>query len=124
MPSGPKPGPVMEASAASSAPEPWPRADRLVVEGDLGDAAFLERTTSGGVRHLKGVEADAAHERDLIRENIADGPQLARVAVLLAQQPRGGEGAAVGELGEAERDQGEVRQVGGDIVDALAGVQA
>ena len=94
------------------------------MEGDLGDAAFLERATGGGVAHLEGVEADAAHERDLIRENIADGPQLAGVAVLLAQQPRGGEGAAVGELGEAERDQGEVRQVGGDIVDALAGVQA
>src|SRR5207247_9379716 len=71
-----------------------------------------------------GGGGGAAHERDPIRENVPDGPPLDRVAVLLAQQPRGGEGAAVGELGEAERDQGEVRQVGGNVVDALAGVEA
>ena len=59
-----------------------------------------ERAAGGGVRHLEGVEADAAHERDLVGEHVADGAQLARVAVLVAQQPRGGEGAAVGELGE------------------------
>jgi hypothetical protein len=46
-----------------------------------GDAVFLERIDAWGVVP-EGVEANAAHERDLIRENIADGPQLAHVAVL------------------------------------------
>ena len=72
----------------------------------------------GRVRHLEGVEADAAHEGDLVGQHVADGAQLAREAVLLAQQARGGEGAAVGELGEVERDQGEAGEVGGDVVDA------
>ena len=49
----------------------------------------------GAWRDLEGVEADAAHEGDLVGQHVADGAQLAREAMLLAQQTGRGEGAAV-----------------------------
>ena len=97
---------------------------RLVVQDHLGDAALDQRPAGRGVRDLEGVEADAAHERDLVGQHVADGAQLAREAVLLAQQARGGEGAAVGELREASAISAKPRQVGGDVVDGLAGLEA
>src|SRR5688572_28536445 len=73
----------------------------LVVEGGRGDAALGERAAGRGMRDLEGVEADAAHEGDEGGEHVADGAQLAPIAMLLAQQPGGGEAAAVPEPGEA-----------------------
>ena len=37
------------------------RRGRLIVQDDLGDAAFDQRAAGRGVRHLEAVEADAAH---------------------------------------------------------------
>ena len=48
-------------------------------------------------RRMQGIWSD---------EHVADGAQLAGEAVLLAQQARGGEGAAVGELREARARSG------------------
>src|SRR5258708_5434140 len=93
------------------------------MKGDLGDAPLGGRAAGGGGGHLEGGEADAAHERDLVGEDVADCAQFARETVLVAHEPGGGESTTVGELGEVEGDQGEVRKIGGNIVDAFAGFQ-
>jgi len=76
------------------------------------------------MRDLEAIEADAPHERDQVGEHVAHGAQLTLVGILVAQQPRRREGAAVGECGKREGDQGKPHQVRGEIVYALAGFEA
>src|SRR5215468_94908 len=71
----------------------------LVVKGDLGDAAFAQGAAGGPMGDLEAVEADAPHEGDEVGEHVADGAQLAPIGILVAQQPRRGEGPTVGERG-------------------------
>src|SRR5215475_3464939 len=79
----------------------------LVVEANFGDTALLQVTAARLMHDFEGVKADPAHERDLIREHVADGAQLAAKAILLAQQAGHGKRAAVGELRKIEGDQRE-----------------
>src|SRR5581483_2662867 len=110
--------------SADAAPQPWPRAGGclggaggLVMQRDRGEPALCQRPPGGGVRHLESVEAHAAHQRDLVGEHVAHRAQLAGEAVLLAHEPRGREGAAIGELRELESDEGEAMKVAGYVVD-------
>src|SRR5262249_29011206 len=120
----------VQASAADGSKAAAPRPVRLVagaglvVKSDLGDAAFAQRAAGGPMGHLETIEADAPHERDQVGEHVAHGTQLTLVGILVAQQSRGREGAAVGKCGKGEGDQRKPRQVCGEIVYALAGFEA
>src|SRR5215470_16155858 len=73
--------------------------------------------------HLEGVETDPAHEGDLVGKHVANGAEFLAKAELLAHQPRGGEGAPIGEFREIEGNEGEARQVGSDVIEAGACLQ-
>jgi hypothetical protein len=76
---------------------------------DIGPRPFLVRAIRA---NLEGVEAALAHELEAVDLDVADGADLAREAVALAQDPRGAEGAAIGEAREAQRHQGQAAQPG------------
>src|SRR5690554_889293 len=74
-------------------------AGRLV--GDREVLQPLQRVMGIAVgAHGVGVEAAAAHEEQLVAQHIANGADLAPVAVALAQQAGAGIVATVGEGGE------------------------
>src|SRR5262245_32880339 len=59
---------------------------------------------------LEGVEADALHVVEVVARDLADGAQLAPVAVAGAQQLRDRVAATVAELGEAHLDPRRARE--------------
>ena len=76
---------------------------RLIEVADAGQRA-LPGLDVIGIGDLGGVEARAQQERREIRDQIADGPDLALEAVTLAQQHGERMAAAVAEGGEADGD--------------------
>src|SRR5262245_40737854 len=76
---------VWALARASPQPGPgaghrWLAAHGLVIEANLGDAALLQLTAARPVHHFEGIKTDPAHKRDLIREHVAHGAQLAAEA--------------------------------------------
>ena len=64
-----------------------------------------------GGRHLEGVEAATVHEQELVAQHIADRAHLALETLALAQQPRIGIRAAIGEFRELQRDEREAAKI-------------
>ncbi len=77
----------------------------------------------GAIGGNEAVNAAADHVHGQLAQHRADRPDLALEAVALAQQPRDAEIAAVEELREGERHHREARQVVGQVLDRLVGLQ-
>jgi hypothetical protein len=87
--------------------------------GGLGPG--LRRRAVGG---LEGVHAAADHEAGLLLQHVADRPHLAGVVEALAQQAGRGVGAAVAVFREGHRHHRQARQVIGQGLDLLVGLDA
>ena len=70
-----------------------------------------------------GIEAAAVQVENLVAQHVAHGPQLAPIAIALAQQARGAVVPAVGEAGEIERNHLEAVEIFGDLLHRVIGLQ-
>src|ERR1700722_4192804 len=97
------------------------------VSGALIDVPEIARGLRPGLRgrtvhRLEGVEAAALHEACLFAPDVADRPHLALEPVALTQQRRGREGPAVAKGREDQRHHRDARQVIGERIHSLAGL--
>src|SRR2546427_577247 len=92
---------------------PGPR--RLIVVAEVGQA--FERILEVAVgAHGEGVETALRKAVELVAQDVADGSQLAREAVLLTQEPSDRVTAAVGELREVDGDEGQGGAIRGERI--------
>src|SRR5262245_22326057 len=92
---------------------------RFAEDGEAGQRVLRVLSVAQDER----IEAAARQEEQLVAENVAGRPQLALPAVALAQQAPRGKAAAIAELGEIHRHDGEVREVSGDRAGLIAALQ-
>src|SRR5690606_33970261 len=74
--------------------------DRLVEDIDGCQPALAQGAPGRFMRDHERRYATAAHQRDLVREDVAYRPQLALVAIALDRQTRAGIAATIGEGGK------------------------
>ncbi|BAI71576.1 transposase [Azospirillum sp. B510] len=92
-----------------------------------GDGHFGQRVGPavriGALRRLDRTEAGTDQIQILVGDDMADRADLAGIAIALPQFARGGEAAAVTELRELHRHQGEAVEIGGDGARQRAALQ-
>ena len=82
----------------------WPADRCLIVVAEIAEA--LKRIDEIAIRtHGKGIEAARVQVIKLVAQDVANGAQFACVSIFLAQQPRRGVAATIGEFRKIHGDQ-------------------
>ena len=96
--------------------------DRALGEFDAWITGRKPLLGGRAVRGLEGVEAAADHRTRLLAQDVAHGADFAVVAIAVTQEAGGRIAAAVAVFGEGDGDEREMRQVVGDVLHRLAGL--